>query len=190
MNKRPELNKNLDGSTFRSFYYLKEELAGFCRQNGLPASGGKIELTERIAHYLETGEILTAQKIPKTRPSVGDLTDDTLIEPDFVCSEKHRSYFRSKIGPSFTFQVAFQKWLKSNTGKTYRQAVEAYYVLLEKKKESKTIGLQFEYNTYIRDFFADNTGRTLEDAIQCWKYKKGLQGHNRYEKGDLIALKD
>lgn len=43
-------------------------------------------------------------------------------------------------------------------------------------------------NTYIRDFFADNKGKSLDDAIKYWKYKKQLQGHNRYEKSDLIAL--
>lgn len=47
---------------------------------------------------------------------------------------------------------------------------------------------QFEYNTYIRDFFEDNQGRSLEEAITCWKYKKSLQGHNRYEQSDLVAL--
>lgn len=58
MSERPDLNKNLDSITFRSFYYLKEELVQFCRDNNLPVSGGKIELTDRIAHYLDTGEIL------------------------------------------------------------------------------------------------------------------------------------
>mgnify|MGYP007107926100 CR=1 FL=1 len=38
----------------------------------------------------------------------------------------------------------------------------------------------------------DNTYKkvkTLEEAIKCWKYKKNLQGHNRYEESDLIVLK-
>ena len=85
--------------------------------------------------------------------------------------------------------MAFQKWLKGNTGKTYSQAISAYYQILEEKKKSKTtIDKQFEYNTYIRAFFADNKSYSLEDAIKCWKYKKGLQGHNQYEKLDLIVL--
>ena len=93
------------------------------------------------------------------------------------------------IGSSFSFNVLFQKWLKNNTGKTYSEAIEAYYQILENKKKGKTkIDKQFEYNTYIRDFFADNKGRTLEDAIQCWKYKKSIPGHNRYEKSDLRVL--
>ncbi|MGN1406688.1 MAG: hypothetical protein ACI4WM_10465 [Erysipelotrichaceae bacterium] len=28
-----------------------------------------------------------------------------------VCDEKHHSFFKSIIGPSFTFNVKFQKWL-------------------------------------------------------------------------------
>ena len=60
---------------------------------------------------------------------------------------------------------------------------------MEEKKNSKTtIDKQFEYNTYIRDFFSDNKGRTLEEAIICWKYKKSLPGHNGYEKADLKVL--
>ena len=38
MSERPKLDKNLDGKTFREFYYLKEELVGFCRRYGLPTS--------------------------------------------------------------------------------------------------------------------------------------------------------
>lgn len=29
MSERPKLDKNLDGKTFREFYYLKEELVDF-----------------------------------------------------------------------------------------------------------------------------------------------------------------
>lgn len=189
--ERPNLEKGLDGKTFRSYYYLKEELSDFCRKNGLPVSGGKIELTDRIACFLDTGDILPAAKNKKSKAGhdVGIINESTTIEPDFVCTQKHRAFFEEKIGKGFSFYVAFQKWLKSNAGKTYGEAIAAYYQILEEKKKGKTtIDRQFEYNTYIRDFFEDNKGKSLEEAIKCWKYKKSLQGHNRYEKSDLIAL--
>ena len=187
--ERPVLNKKLDGKTFRGFYFLKEELVNFCRENGLPASGGKIELTDRIALFLDTGEIATVSKGKKATVKTGDITPNTKIEPDFVCSEKHRTFFKEHIGKTFSFNVAFQKWLKTNTDKTYKEAIAAYYrILAEKKKEKTTIDGQFEYNIYIRDFFADNQGKSLKEAITCWKYKKQLQGLHRYEKSDLIAL--
>ena len=191
MTNRPDLNKKLDSKTFRNYYYLKEELIDFCRENGLPVSGGKIEITDRIAHFLETGEVLSITTVKKKAPVISGIDEGTRIETDFVCSEMHRAFFKEHIGNSFSFNVAFQKWLKSNAGKTYKEAIAAYYDILEEKKRGKTkIDKQFEYNTYIRDFFADNQGKTLEDAIQCWKYKKQLQGHNRYERADLIAIEE
>ena len=190
MNERPDLNKELDSKTFRSFYYLKEELVVFCRENNLPVSGGKLELAERIAYFLDTGKVLeTSTQRRATTSGIGSITEDTKIEPNIVCSEKHRAFFTEKIGKSFSFNVLFQKWLKSNAGKTYGEAIDAYYQILEEKKKGKTtIDKQFEYNTYIRDFFEDNQGKSLDEAIVCWKYKKSMQGHNRYEKADLVAL--
>ena len=189
MSDRPDLDKNLDSATFQSYYYLKEELLQFCKQEGLQSTGGKIDLTKRISHYLDTGEKLIDKTKSKGAADIGDITEDALIESDFVCSEKHRAYFKQVIGSGFSFNVLFQSWLKSNAGKTYKDAVLAYYQILADKKSGKTvIDKQFEYNTYIRDFFADNNGRTLDEAIKCWKYKKGIQGHNRYEKTDLLAL--
>lgn len=185
---RPPLSRTLDSQTFRSFYYLKEELVDFCRQSSLPTSGGKLELTERIAYFLDTGEALSAATHHTRTPDVGLISESTKIEPNFKCTEKHRAFFKEKIGDSFSFHVGFQKWLKSNTGKTYGEAVAAYYETLAEKKRGTTIDRQFEYNTYIRDFFADNRGKSLSDAITCWKYKKSLPGHNRYEPSDLAAL--
>ena len=71
MIQRPLLDKNLDRKTFRDFYYLKEELVDFCRQNNLPVSGGKLEITERISHFLDTGEVLSSSPILSVRRSIG-----------------------------------------------------------------------------------------------------------------------
>ena len=191
MNDRPLLNKQLNGDTFRKWYWLKEELVSFCRENNLPTNGSKTELTDRIAYFLDTGKVLSNENTKRVASKVALLTLDSLIEPNIVCSEVHRAFFKEQIGASFSFNVAFQKWLKANAGKTYREAVAAYYEILEAKKKTKTsIDKQFEYNTYVRDFFEANKGRSLDDAIKCWKYKKSLPGHNRYEDSDLEALKD
>lgn len=190
MSERPDLDIKLDSKTFKEYYYLKEELIEFCKKNNLQTTGGKLELTERIAKFLDTGErTYTSHNTKKTR-IVDSITLDTIIEENFVCSEKHRAFYKEQIGDGFSFNVAFQKWLKSNSGKTYRDSINAYYQILEDKKKNKTtIDKQFEYNTYIRDFFNDNKDKSLEQAIKCWKYKKNLKGHNKYEKDDLKVLK-
>ncbi|HCD70480.1 MAG TPA: hypothetical protein DEQ68_07650 [Ruminococcaceae bacterium] len=60
MSERPSLNQIKDGKTLREYYFLKEEPVGFCRENGLPTTGGKLKLTERIAVFLDSGEIKQA----------------------------------------------------------------------------------------------------------------------------------
>lgn len=189
MNKRPILDINLDSKTFKEFYYLKEELVNFCKDNNLQATGSKEELTDRIIEFLKTGKktFKTHNKAKAKIPYI--ITLDTKIESNFVCSEKHRKFYKEQIGNSFSFNVSFQKWLKNNAGKTYQESIQAYYQILNSKKKNKTIiDKQFEYNTYIRDFFNENKDKSLDEAIKCWKYKKSLKGHNKYEKEDLLAL--
>ena len=94
---------------------------------------------------------------------------------------------KKKIGKGFKFKVKFQKWLKANPNKTYGDAIEAFYEI-QNSKEKTDIGKQFQYNQYIRDFFENNNDKSLDDAIKCWKYKKSLKGHNRYEDIDLEIL--
>ena len=193
MESRPELTVSLDSQTFREYYYLKEELADFCRTNHLPAFGSKQELTERVACFLDTGRVQqpATKRASAHKTPLSEITRESIIEDGFVCTETHRAFFRKEIGNSFSFNVQFQQWLKSNAGKTYGDAIAAYREILEAKKDAKgPIGKQFEYNTYIRDFFADNPEKTLEDAIRCWKYKKSLKGHHRYERSDLAAAED
>jgi DNA gyrase inhibitor GyrI len=190
VNKRPELTRGLSSQNFCEYYYLKSELMEFCRKEQLSASGSKAELADRIEAYLQTGE-----RIATTKPRVGKLSIcpemslTSVIEENFRCSERHQGFFKSVIGNSFKFNVEFQNWLKTNTGKTYADAVSAYKEIAERKKTTTTeIGRQFEYNAYIRAFFEANKGRTLAQAIVCWKHKKSLPGHNRYEASDLEAL--
>lgn len=188
------MGMNIDLTSIGSFYFLKEELVQFCRDNGLPTAGGKEELTKRIKFFLETGEVAKPSSAPVHKPSTKEANRvidlQTIIEQNFVCSEQHRAFFKKHLGNTFSFNVQFQTWLKTNAGRTYQEAIEAYGRILKEKKETKPeIGAQFEYNTYIRDFFADNKGLSLDEAIKCWKYKKSLIGHNRYEKTDLVALK-
>ena len=75
MSERPKLNKELYAATFRSFYYLKQELADFCKESGLPTSGSKAELTDRIVYFLDTGNVLKSSAERKTVVNIGTLTE-------------------------------------------------------------------------------------------------------------------
>ena len=183
-----DLKRNLSADEFRQYYFLKEELKDFCRQEGLKVSGSKQDLENRIIHYLATGEKLNepVEKQCKNQP-VSEIALDSKLGVNFKCSEDKRKFFKKHIGESFKFKVVFQKWLKENPDKTYQDAIDAYFEIQNSATKTE-IGRQFQYNQYIRDFFDDNDDKSLDDAVKCWKYKKSLKGHNRYERRDLEAL--
>lgn len=195
---RNKLNKNLKASEFKEYYFLKEELKDFCKKEGLKVSGSKNQLEERIIYYLDTGKSLDNSRSIKNKNNYSksnsnkattseEITLDSILGENFKCSENKREFFEKEIGEGFKFKVKFQKWLKTNPDKTYQDAINAYHELQNSNEKTK-IDKQFQYNQYIRDFFDDNDDKTLNDAIKCWKYKKSIKGHNKYEKSDLDIL--
>ena len=184
---RPNLTKEIKMKDFNDFYWLKEELQSFCRENGMSASGSKIEIRARIETFLRTGEI-----IKPSRKSNGNckaksqtkLSLDTVITENHRCSQDVRFFFKTVI-PNFHFSTHIQNYFKNNIGKTYRDVVDAWYEEKERKKDpsyKKEISPQFEYNQFIRDFFADpyNNGKSRKEAIEAWNTIKKLPGSNKY----------
>lgn len=185
---RPDLTKDINVESFKNFYWLKEELQSFCRENGLSATGSKIDISDRIEIFLQTGEI----KKPIRKASVSKkverqlvLTLNTVITENHRCSQDVRVFFKS-ILPKFHFSTYIQNYFKNNVGKSYHDVVNAWYEEEDRKKDpsyKKEIGAQFEYNQFIRDFFADknNKGKSREEAINAWNEIKKLSGSNKYE---------
>lgn len=185
-----KLTRNLNADEFKQYYFLKEELKDFCRSEGLKVSGSKQDLENRIMHYLSTGEELIEPRVRQIRgETLSEIALDSKVGGNFKCSEDKRMFFEKEIGKGFRFKVKFQKWLKANPDKTYQDAIDAYYEIQNSKEKTK-ISKQFQYNQYIRDFFENNEGKSLDDAIKCWKYKKSIKGHNKYEKDDLVILNE
>ncbi|MFJ8260354.1 DUF6434 domain-containing protein [Rummeliibacillus sp. NPDC094406] len=185
---RPTLTKEISVQSFKDFYWLKEELQTFCRKNGISASGSKIEITDRIETFLRTGEIkkpIRKSKVNKKAEPQTDLSLDTVIMENHRCSQDVRAFFKTVI-PNFHFSTYIQNYFKNNIGKTYRDAVNAWYTEEELKKDptyKKKIAPQFEYNQFIRDFFANpkNQGKSRQEAIEAWNNIKKLPGSNKYE---------
>ena len=177
--QRPPLDLEISVDDFLAFYWLKSELVEFCRVNGLPTSGSKGELTERVAHFLRTGELLLPEKRPKLKTDGQVPTLDTVITADYRSSQINRAFFEEVIGRHFHFSTAFQQFFKDNVGKTFGDAVKYWYQLEEKAKrgEKKDIGPQFEYNRFIREYHLQNPDATHAAAVAAWKvYRSQRRG--------------
>jgi len=191
MEKRPILNKQISLQDFKDFYWLKAELMKFCRELGIGGSGGKIEITNRIIEYMETGKVtkkVTVKKI-KLPKATKPITEETIIGIEYRTYKEKKEFLKSKIGSQFHFTIHLLDYFKENTGtKNYGDIITEWHKELKLSKDpnfKKKIAPQFEYNTYIRDFFKDNPSETKKTAIQRWNIKRITRGSNKYEKKDL-----
>ena len=185
---RPILSKDISIQEFGDFYWLKEELQFFCRDNGLSASGAKVDISNRIKTFLQTGVIEKPSRQAKSK-TISDkrdpLTLDTVITENHRCSQEVRAFFKTAIHPNFHFSTYIQNYFKSNIGKTYHDVIQAWHEEKQRKKDpsyQKEIAPQFEYNQFTRDYFADpnNIGKSREEAIEAWNAIKKLPGSNKY----------
>lgn len=184
---KPNLTKDMSIKDFKEFYWLKEELQLFCKENRINAYGSKKEISNRIEIFLITGErkgSIKRPKLNKKEKAQIDLNLNTVITENHSCSQEVRTFFKTVI-PKFHFSTYIQSYFKNNIGKTYSDVVDAWYEEEERKKDplyKKNIAPQFEYNQFIQDFFADpkNKGKSRKEAIECWNNIKNLRGNNKY----------
>jgi hypothetical protein len=191
MNKeRPKLDLSINIPDLTDFYWMKTELQEFCRNHGLSTAGGKMEILKRIEVFLVSGnrEDRPSRSNSSSKSAglpKGPLSMSTVAGEDFRCTREIRDFFEAKVGEGFHFSVALQRYIKSNPGTTFQQIADEWARLRVAKAsgEKESIGSQFEYNQFTRDFFADpeNNGNTREDCIQAWKEIRSLRGSRKYK---------
>jgi len=188
--KRPLLTLKINVEDFLNYYWLKEELRIFCIKNKLPTSGSKEQLQKQIEYFLRTGKKLAKKDIiqkSKIKDSDNDITLKTLVK-NFSNDTKTRIFFMQQVGKNFRFNEYLREFAKrdltNNSQITYADLVKGWIKTeeLKKQKDYKSkIGSQFEYMTFIRDFFTFEKNKSQEEAIAAWNSIKLLPGKRTYE---------
>jgi hypothetical protein len=162
---RPPLTAELSPEEFQRWYWLRKELAAFCRAEHLPRSGSKADLAAVVVARLG-GSRATSSLRPATTADEQPLTPEALI-PDCVrCDQRLRAFFRERIGPSFRFTVPFQRWLHAHPGRPYSDAVAAWAELAGDTE--RPIEAQFEYNAFTRSYRAQHPRCSAAHVRAAW----------------------
>lgn len=175
MTDRPQLTPSISVDDFRDYYWLKEELLDFCRQNDLPLGGSKREISERIERFLHTGEVLpaTSRSSSLGRAAMPEtFTRDTVIEPGWHCSQALRAFLETEIGFGFHFDQVMRDFIKQGHGKTLQEAINAWQVAKANPPQKTEIAPQFEYMRHMREYFDLHPEGTREEALAAWHEKK------------------
>ena len=196
--QRPNFAEIANGAEFNRWYWLKREMVQICKELGLPGTGSKFELRDRIMFALDNGgKLLPTPKekvLSRFNWAKGELTPKTLITDNISFGQNLRKFMKAQIGEHFSFNTDFMAWAKEHPGRTLEEAVQKWLELENRKKDPafrSQIADHNMYNQYLRDIMDDNPGLSAAQARTCWEHKKQLpteDGFIRYEATDLNIL--
>ena len=192
--QRPDIYDIQCGKELQRWYWLKTELVAYSKTLKIPYTGSKAAITERLAHFLDTGKIIQPKR-QRTQSTFNwareELQPDTVITDSYRNGPNVRQFFSEHIGPRFRFNIAFMQWMKTNVGKTLADAVKAWETIEQKQKTAgykSKIPAGNQFNQYLRDFFAANPQRSMQEARKCWAKKTEGPAPHRYHVSDLLFL--
>ena len=171
---RPRLTRSLPAAEFAAWYWLKQELAAFCRRAGLATGGSKLELAERITAYL-LGElpVRRAARRGKAGRMPAEFAPGTVIGAGWRCNPALGAYLRGVCGEGFRFNAAMREFIHTGAGRTLAEAALCYQVSVRPGAPKTEIAPQLEYNRHFREYFREHPGATRERAIEAWWVRRG-----------------
>lgn len=186
MEKKPQLTMPITVACLKNHYWLKAELLKFCKAIGLSTVGSKQELIKRIEAFVTTGcKIQPKVNKSASRDSYKPIKVDTLVK-DYNNDVATRKFFVTHVGKRFHFNAYLRQFTDKNnitSGLTYGDLV-AGWLDMESKRENPqhktSIDNQFEYNQFVRDFYANEQGKSHADMVKAWGIVKTISGERTY----------
>ena len=191
---RPDFNDIQSYEEFSKYYWYRDELIKICKDLGLKAPSGKIELNKVIEAYFAGEKILPEKRTAKKkRAVVTELTLDTgLIACGFTFGNKFREFFSEVTGEErFKFNVdmvATAKAVKESGDESFTlgDLLDVYY---GKKTYAKYDKSALQWNRFVKDFCADDAtkvfGDRLKAAAALWKIVRDSDMEKKYT-GELL----
>jgi hypothetical protein len=172
---RPALNHKLSAEDFQRWYWLKEELYKYCRENKLSGVGSKPDLTQRIIAHLKGEDAPPVTKIAKKGAMPVTFELSTVIGNGWKCNPSLGQFFRLHCGASFRFNAAMRNFIHTQVGSTLWQAVRCYEASVAPGAPRQEIIPQNEYNRHTREFYKTNPMATRGEVLAAWWQKRQLQ---------------
>ncbi|GIV59325.1 MAG: hypothetical protein KatS3mg043_0414 [Rhodothermaceae bacterium] len=208
-NQRPPFTTDLSVEEFRAHYWYKQELAALCRQHGLPASGTKAELEERLVQLL-TGTAKPAASRTRATQLRRKATNQPitlatrLIPGGFKFNQEAREFFQNYYGVkkfSFTKEMAAalrEAEARGDYAMTVADLIAVYESsrirgkdrVMPETAEEKT----YQWNAFVRDFHADPRTKAwnnkMEIAAFLWRKVRDRKGAKRYDTALLDEFRE
>lgn len=170
---------SLDAAQFTRWYWTMAELVAFAGELGVSRRGPKAELAERIRATLAGEEVPAPQHSGRVRLPP-PFNRDTPVPDGTVLSAALREWFVEQVGPSFRANDALRRFLARGSGRTLGEALECYEAA--GAVPARPIGAQFEYNAFVRRWWARHPGGTVDQMRADWANWRATPVDQRVER--------
>lgn len=174
--QRPPISTAVTGTDLHRWYWLKNELIELARLLGLRTTGSKKTLTDRISAHL-AGRIFHESPINQRRKPARyqlhpPLFERTLVPCGQRCTQILRTWFRERVGATFTFDAEMRHFVLHTDGsQTLGDVLEHWH---QTRDSGVTrIGAQFEYNLFTPAWSSEHPHGTRGKLLSAWWQYRG-----------------
>lgn len=176
--------KNINFSELQnSLCYLHvSELKNYCEKLNLSIKGKKLDLINRIMHFVQTGEKIDLAEYPESSMSKGQknirLTLDALmLKGAYKNDLKTRLFFKTIIGAHFHFTAFGIDWLESRwfsgNPPTYKEFVDMWSREYEfRKLHSSKPKEEWAYINFVKKILQSKPNLTRNEILNQWNSKR------------------
>ena len=195
--ERPDFDSIRTFEEFSKYYWYRDELIKICKDHGLSAPSGKIDLYKVIESYFKGEKILPEKKKVRKKATREISLDAGILECGFTFGNKAREFFRQQTGePDFKFNVdmvATVKAVKESGDESFTvgDLLDIYY---GKKTYATYDKSALQWNKFVHDFCEDEETsiypERLKAAAALWKIVRESDMEKVYSRELFLKYKD
>ncbi len=166
-----------DVSTWRDvaqWYWTRAELNAVARRVGVPSSGNKQNITQRLlVHLGQPGSASPAASIEapgdrrKSNTQMpGPYAEDQVVPAGQRMTRELREWFLDKCGPGFRFDGHMRDFFAAPEGRTLGDAVKLWFSTRGVPRPSEP---QFEYNRFVREYRKSHPAVGHAEVVAAWR---------------------
>ena len=166
-----------------SLHYLHvAELRTSCEQLNLSVKGKKVDLINRIMHFLKTGEKINLAQYPavsvaKNRNNLTLSPDALMLKGAYKNDLKTRVFFKEIIGQYFHFTAFGIDWLECRwmDGKppTYQEFADMWIKEYEfRKTYGSTPKAEWAYVNFVKMYLHKNSNPSRNEILIGWQTER------------------
>jgi hypothetical protein len=176
----PLLTEHEQTALSDAMHFMKmAELQEGCRILGLPESGKKTELIEKILEFIRTGKVMPLPTIPntsraKSHPLQPLHPTALMLYGSYKNDAVTRAFFKTLVGPQFHYTAFGIDWINERwmAGKppTYQEFADYWKTeSARRKKDPEDPKKEWRYIRFVQEMQLVHPDASRDNIMQAWK---------------------